>query len=145
VWSGIYLEDGLDVSPEVAPIAFGAYQAVLLVVRLVGNRLVGRFGAATTLRASGVVATVALVLIVVAPSVPVVMVGFALLGGGLALVPPLSFVAAAHVDLRGSQVAVARVNVSNYLGYLVAAFAIAWSPRRSAIARCSSSLSWSSR
>ena len=125
VWSGIYLEDGLDVSAEVAPIAFGAYQAVLLVVRLVGDRIVGRFGPATTIRASGVVATVALVLIVLAPSVPVVMIGFGLLGGGLGLVPPLSFVAAAHIDLRGSQVAVARVNVSNYLGYLVAAFAIA--------------------
>jgi MFS family permease len=125
VWSGIYLEDGLDVSAEVAPIAFGAYQAVLLVVRLVGDRIVGRFGPATTIRVSGVVATVALVLIVLAPSVPVVMLGFGLLGGGLGLVPPLSFVAAAHIDLRGSQVAVARVNVSNYLGYLVAAFAIA--------------------
>jgi MFS family permease len=125
VWSGIYLEDGLDVSAEVAPIAFGAYQAVLLVVRLVGDRIVGRFGPATTIRASGVVATVALVLIVLAPSVPVVMLGFGLLGGGLGLVPPLSFVAAAHIALRGSQVAVARVNVSNYLGYLVAAFAIA--------------------
>ena len=125
VWSGIYLEDGLDVSAEVAPIAFGAYQAVLLVVRLVGDRIVGRFGPATTIRVSGVVATVALVLIVLAPSVPVVMIGFGLLGGGLGLVPPLSFVAAAHIDLRGSQVAVARVNVSNYLGYLVAAFAIA--------------------
>jgi hypothetical protein len=54
------------------------------------------------------------------------MIGFGLLGGGLGLVPPLSFVAAAHIDLRGSQVAVARVNVSNYLGYLVAAFAIAF-------------------
>jgi MFS family permease len=125
VWSGIYLEDGLDVSASTAPIAFGVYQAVLLVVRMVGDRIVGRFGPATSVRASGILATAALVLIVLAPSLPLVLLGFGLLGGGLALVPPLSFVAAAHIDLRGSQVAVARVNVSNYLGYLVAAFAIA--------------------
>ena len=125
VWSGIYLEDGLDVSASTAPIAFGVYQAVLLVVRMVGDRIVGRFGPATSIRASGILATAALVLIVLAPSLPLVLLGFGLLGGGLALVPPLSFVAAAHIDLRGSQVAVARVNVSNYLGYLVAAFAIA--------------------
>ena len=125
VWSGIYLEDGLSVSAEVAPIAFGVYQAMLLLVRLVGDRLTGRFGPARAIRASGVVATFALVLIVAAPSLPVVFVGFGLLGGGLALVPPLSFVAAAHLDSVGGQVAVARVNVSNYLGYLVAAFAIA--------------------
>jgi MFS family permease len=125
VWSGIYLEDGLDVSASTAPIAFAVYQAVLLVVRMVGDRIVGRFGPATSVRASGILATAALVLIVLAPSLPLVLLGFGLLGGGLALVPPLSFVAAAHIDLRGSQVAVARVNVSNYLGYLVAAFAIA--------------------
>jgi MFS family permease len=125
VWSGIYLEDGLDVSASTAPIAFGVYQAVLLVVRMVGDRVIGRFGPATSIRASGILATAALVLIVLAPSLPLVLLGFGLLGGGLALVPPLSFVAAAHIDLRGSQVAVARVNVSNYLGYLVAAFAIA--------------------
>jgi MFS family permease len=125
VWSGIYLEDGLSVSAGVAPIAFGVYQAVLLLVRLVGDRLTGRFGPARAVRVSGITATCALVLIVTAPSLPVVILGFGLLGGGLALVPPLSFVAAAHLDAVGGQIAVARVNVSNYLGYLVAAFAIA--------------------
>ena len=124
VWSGIYLEDGLAVSAGVAPIAFGLYQAALLLVRLVGDRLTGRFGPARSVRASGLLATVALVLIVTAPVLPLVFLGFALLGAGLALIPPLSFVAAAHLDTVGGQVAVARVNVSNYLGYLVAAFAI---------------------
>ena len=36
VWSGIYLEDGLDVPPSVAPIAFGATRQCCSLVRLVG-------------------------------------------------------------------------------------------------------------
>jgi MFS family permease len=134
VWSGIYLQDGLDAAASAAPFAYGAYQAVLLLVRLVGDRLVGRYGAARVVRGSGVVASAALVLIVLAPGLPLVYVGFGLLGGGLSLVPPLSYVAAAHLDVEGGSNAVARVNVANYVGYLVAAFAVAlvsqvWSER----------------
>ncbi|UPK75556.1 MFS transporter [Nocardioidaceae bacterium SCSIO 66511] len=126
VWSGIYLQDGLDAAAYAAPAAYGAYQAVLLVVRLVGDRLVGRYGATAVVRVSGIVAVAALVVIVAAPSVYVVVIGFALLGGGLSLVPPLSYVAAGHLDREGGTTAIARVNVANYLGYLVAAFAIAF-------------------
>lgn len=126
VWSGIYLEDGLKAAAAAAPIAYGAYQAVLLLVRLVGDRIINRFGAAATARGSGLVALAGLVLIVAAPALPAVFLGFGLLGGGLALIPPLSFVAAGHLDAEDGSLAVARVNVANYLGYLVAAFAIAF-------------------
>ncbi len=127
VWSGIYLQDGLDAAAYAAPAAYGAYQAVLLVVRLVGDRLVGEYGAARVVRVSGWLATAALVLIVAAPSVIMVVIGFALLGGGLSLIPPLSYVAAGHLDADGGTTAIARVNVANYVGYLVAAFGIALS------------------
>lgn len=126
VWSGIYLEDGLHATASAAPIAYGAYQLVLLVVRLVGDRLVGRFGPVAVVRTSGVVATAAVAVIVLAPGIPLVIVAFAVLGGGLSLIPPLSFVAAAHLDVEGGSNAVARVNLANYAGYLIAAFGIAW-------------------
>ena len=125
VWSGIYLEDGLGAAIEVAPLAILAYQLLLFVVRLFGDRLVGRYGAARLVRVCGWAAVAGLVLIVVAPGVPVVIAGFAVLGAGLSLIPPLAFVAAAHLDPGNADRAVARVNVSNYLGYIVAAFGIA--------------------
>ena len=68
---------------------------------------------------------VAVALVVAAPSVPVTIAGFALLGAGLAMIPPLSMVAAGHLEPEGGGQALARVNVSNYVGYLVAALAIA--------------------
>ncbi|MEZ0580318.1 MFS transporter [Nocardioides sp. MH1] len=125
VWSGIYLTDGLDVSKSAAPIAYAAYQLVLLLVRLVGDRLVAAFGAVRVVRSCGAVSTLAVALIVWAPGLPVVYLGFALLGGGLALVPPLSYVAAAVHDVEGGSTAIARVNLANYAGYLLAAFTIA--------------------
>ncbi|GAA3836233.1 MFS transporter [Nocardioides panacisoli] len=123
-WGGIYLTDGLHASDSAGPLAFTAYQALLLLTRLFGDAVVRRFGAVTTIRASGAVAVLALVLIVAAPTVGLAVVGFGVLGAGVAMVPPLSMVAAGHLDGGGGQ-ALARVNVSNYVGYLVAALGIA--------------------
>ena len=124
-WSGIYLEDGLDVSASAAPVAYGAYQLMLFLPRIVGDRFVQRYGAAVVVRVGGWTAVAGLVLIVLAPALALVFVGFALLGAGLSLVPPLSMVAAAHLDPDLADQAVARVNVANYLGFIVAAVAIA--------------------
>ena len=124
-WGGIYLVDGLSSTQSAAALAFTAYQAVLLVTRLFGDKVVRRIGPVRTVRISGLVAIVSMALVVAAPSVWVAIVGFGLLGAGLAMIPPLSFVAAGHLDAGGGGQAVARVNVSNYVGYLVAAVAIA--------------------
>lgn len=124
-WGGIYLTDGLSASESAAALAFTGYQLVLLLTRLVGDSVVGRIGPVATARASGAVAVVAVALVAAAPSVPVAIAGFALLGAGLAMIPPLSMVAAGHLDPEGGGQALARVNVSNYVGYLVAALTIA--------------------
>jgi MFS family permease len=124
-WGGIYLTDGLSASDSAGALAFTGYQGVLLLTRLVGDRVVRRIGAVATARASGAVAVVAVALVAAAPTVPVAIAGFALLGAGLAMIPPLSMVAAGHLDPESGGQALARVNVSNYAGYLVAALGIA--------------------
>lgn len=124
-WGGIYLIDGLDSSDSAAPLAFTAYQLILLLTRLVGDRVVRRFGAVATVRGSGVICVVAVAMVVAAPSVGVAIAGFGLLGAGLAMIPPLSMVAAGHLDAQGGGQALARVNVSNYVGYILAAVALA--------------------
>ncbi len=124
-WSGIYLEDGLDAATAVAPIAYGAYQVLVFVTRTVGDRVVERYGAPQVIRGGGWVAVVGCALVVVAPTIWLVVLGFALLGAGLALVPPLAMVAAARVAPAAADQAVARVNISNYAGFIVAAVGIA--------------------
>lgn len=124
-WGGIYLIDGLGSSASAAPLAFTAYQLVLLLTRLIGDRVVRRFGAVATVRGSGVICVVALSMVVAAPSVGVAIAGFGILGAGLAMIPPLSMVAAGHLDSEGGGQALARVNVSNYVGYVLAAVALA--------------------
>src|SRR5262249_12460424 len=59
-----------------------------------------RFGSVRTVRLSGVCAAAGAVAVVVAPGLVVGLLGFALLGTGVALVVPLVFAAAGRVGLH---------------------------------------------
>jgi MFS family permease len=114
-WGALYLTDGLRAAQSVAALAFAGYQATTLLGRLVGDRLVQRRGAVWAVRGGGVIGTLGLAAVVAAPTPVVAIVGFAMLGLGLSVVPPLSFSAAGHLDERTG---IARVNAASYVGYV---------------------------
>lgn len=118
-WSTAYLEDPLRASATVAPYAYAAYQAAMVAGRLIGDWAVGHGGAARTVRVGGVIAVLGLLGVVLAP-VPAAAIGaFAVAGFGLCVVVPQSFSAAGRLDPAGTGVAVARVNLFNYLGFVL--------------------------
>jgi MFS family permease len=57
----------------------------------------------------------------IAPGPAVAIAGFAVAGLGLAVVVPTSFSAAGRLDPTGLGIAVARVNVFNYVGFVLGA------------------------
>ncbi len=126
-WSTIYLRDGLTASAALAPLAYGAYQTTSLLSRLAGDFLVRRNGAVNVVRVAGTVGTLGLLLVVLAPGPAVAIVGFAVLGAGLAVVAPLTFSAAGVLAgdgtpeqrRRKADALVARLNQFNYLGFVL--------------------------
>jgi MFS family permease len=114
-WSAIYLHDVLGTSPGMAAAAFAAFSLAMAVVRFCGDRLSARFGPVRLVRASGLVAAVGFGLGLLAHQPLAGVVGFALLGVGLACVVPVTFSAAGHLggDLAG--VAISRVAAISYL------------------------------
>jgi fucose permease len=96
-WSATFVKRELGGSPGTAALAVSAFAVTMAVIRLVGDRVIRRFGPVSTVRLSGVCAAVGAVVVVVAPSIAVGLLGFALLGAGVALVVPLAFSAAGRV------------------------------------------------
>ena len=95
-WSAIFLRDSLAAPERVAALGFTVFSIAMVSVRLVADGLVTRFGAMFVARVSGVVATLGALVMVAAGSVPVAMVGLALLGAGYAVQFPLAFSRAAN-------------------------------------------------
>lgn len=118
-FSTVFMQDVLSADARVIPLAYAAYQATTLLVRLGGDMAVRRYGPATVVRLGGAIATLGFLGIVAAPSQPLAIVAFGLTGVGLAVVAPQSFSAAGRLDPAGTGVAIARVNLFNYVGFIV--------------------------
>ena len=129
-WGPVYLDDVFDAPESLVALATLPYLVASGIVRLAGDRLTERVGAVRLVRVGAGIALVALVVVVAAPSWPVAVLGFTLLGCGVAVVAPLSFSAAAALAGRDADPAtrrarvdavVARFNQFNYAGALLGA------------------------
>ncbi|MFG3439081.1 MFS transporter [Nonomuraea sp. NPDC047897] len=120
-FSTVFMQDVMAAGPGVVPLAYAAYQGATLAVRLGGDAAVRRYGPAAIVRIGGAIATLGFLGVVLAPSQPLTIVAFGLTGMGLAVVAPQSFSAAGRLDPAGTGVAIARVNLFNYVGFILGA------------------------
>ncbi|SKC61228.1 MFS transporter [Krasilnikoviella flava] len=120
-WSTKYIQDALGAAANVAPLGLAAYLGCQLLGRLAADRQVNRFGPVVPVAVGGIVGAAGLAAVTLAPGPWVAVVGFGLTGLGLSVVVPLAFSVAGRLDPEGTGVAVARVNLFNYVGFVVGA------------------------
>jgi predicted MFS family arabinose efflux permease len=96
-WSALYVRRELAGSASTAALAVSVFAGTMAAVRLVGDRVIRRFGPVVTVRGSGLCAIGGALAVVFAPDLAVGLAGFALLGIGVAVVVPLVFAAAGRV------------------------------------------------
>ena len=139
-WSAKYLQDVLGSPEQMATVPYNVYMVTTLLGRTVGDIGVRRFGAVAVVRAGALVAAGGFAVVASAPGAWVGMLGFTLLGLGLCVLVPQTFAAAGRLAAErdgrpgASDAAVARLNVFNYVGFLigsplVGALGDAWSYR----------------
>lgn len=120
-WSSVYLQDSLAAAASVAPLGYAAYQAAVLVSRLVADHLVPRAGRAPIALGSLIVCGIGCGLVVVLPAIGAAVAGFAIAGIGVGVLVPLAFSAAGEAAMESSDEVIAKVNLFNYGGALLGA------------------------
>ncbi|MGW1605409.1 MFS transporter [Streptomyces eurythermus] len=138
-WSAKYLKDVLGGSEQLATVPYNVYMLTTLAGRAVGDLGVRRFGAVAVVRLGALVAAGGFAVVALAPGPWVGMLGFTLLGLGLCVLVPQTFAAAGRRAFErhgpgASDAAIARLNIFNYVGFLVGsplvgALGDAWSYR----------------
>jgi MFS family permease len=133
-WGPQYLDDVFPTPSALVALAVFPYLLASGSVRLAGDALVAQYGAVRVLRVGAVVASAGLAITVFAPVWPVAVLGFLVTGGGVAVVAPLSFSAAARIAAQGEtdpvlrhlrvDAVIARFNQFNYVGSLLGAVMI---------------------
>jgi MFS family permease len=114
----------LGSSEQLSTVPYNVYMVMTLVGRALGDLGVRRFGAVVVVRFGAVVAALGFAVVAVAPGPWVGMLGFTLLGLGLCVIVPQTFAAAGrhafeNYGPNASDSAIARLNVFNYVGFLI--------------------------
>lgn len=128
-WGPTYLDDAFDTPSGLVALATLPYLVASGAMRLAGDTLVARLGPVAVLRYGALVAFGALAVIVLAPTWPIAVLGFTVLGLGVAVIAPLGYSAAAVLagatSLSGAarqarvDAVIARFNQFNYVGALL--------------------------
>ncbi|MDE0547371.1 MFS transporter [Microbacterium sp. C7(2022)] len=123
-WSTVYLHDDLATAAWVAPLGYAAYQAAVLVTRLVTDRLVGAWGRARLVAIAVVISAAGLLAVVLLPFAVAAVLGFALAGVATGVLVPVTFGAAGDLSPEHSDQVIARVNLFNYAGAILGAVVV---------------------
>jgi fucose permease len=87
-WATLYLRDGLGAAGALTALGYVALLGFQFVGRLIGDRLVDRFGERAVARVGGLITAAGMGLALAVPSVPTTIAGFAAAGIGIATVVP---------------------------------------------------------
>jgi MFS family permease len=128
-WGPLFLDHTFTTPERYVALSALAYLLASGLVRIAGDRLVASWGIVLILRVGALVGAGGLAVVVFSPTWQIAVVGFAILGAGVAVVAPLSFSAAARIAggdgftpaVRQARVdaVIARFNQFNYVGALL--------------------------
>lgn len=117
-WSAVYLREDMDAAPGLAAAGYAVFALLMAAGRLSGDWLTLRLGPARIVRGGGALVTLGIALVVASPRPLLAIVGFGLVGAGVACVFPLILSAAARTPGVVPSTAIAAMATAGYTGFL---------------------------
>lgn len=117
-WSAVYLRDAFALGPGLAAMGYASFSLTMTLARLTGDRVVARCGWVLSARLSAGLAASGMALTLVAPSFWIALIGFGIVGLGLANMIPILFSAAGNSRTLRRGPAIAAVATLGYAGLL---------------------------
>ncbi|WP_395307672.1 MFS transporter [Mycobacterium sp. AMU20-3851] len=125
-WSSLHAQQHLGASPAQGAMAFAAFVSAMTIARFVLDRIVHRVGPVAVVRYGCMLMVVGALLVVTVPTLPVVMVGWALFGLGLAGGAPQVFSTAGNLGGPDSGRVLGRVVGMGYVAFLAGPALVGW-------------------
>jgi MFS family permease len=96
-WSSVHVTDVAKIDPSTGALGLVAVSGFMVIIRLLGDRAVARVGRRTVVRIGSVTAIGGYLFTVFAHPLPLLLIGWALVGLGVGLVAPQVYAVAGHV------------------------------------------------
>lgn len=123
-WSAIFLVETHGIDATQAGFGYTMFAMAMTIGRLAGDRIVRVLGSMIVVIGGGLVAAAGFILAVLAPSEPLALVGFLLVGLGASNIVPVLFTAAGRQTRMPASLAIAAVTTLGYAGMLVGPAAV---------------------
>lgn len=124
-WSSLHAQQHLGASPTLGALAFGTFVTAMTIGRFSVDRIVSRVGSVRVVRWGSAAAALGLLIVTLSPALPFTLVGWLLLGLGLAGGVPQALTAAGNVGSEPGR-ALSRVVGLGYIGILAGPGIIGW-------------------
>jgi MFS family permease len=118
-WSAIFLRDALSGEGGLVGLGYSLFALMVAVGRFGGDTLKRRFGAVGTARICGLLAVLGGIILYLAPSIELALVGFGTIGVGVSVGFPLAVTAAAGIGDRAASANVAVLSFVALTGFLI--------------------------
>jgi MFS family permease len=96
-WSSLHVTDVAHVDTTTGALGLIAVSGFMVVIRLLGDRLVTRFGRRAVVRFGGACAALGYVTVTLVSSLPLLIAGWALVGFGIGMIAPQVYAVAGHI------------------------------------------------
>jgi MFS family permease len=96
-WSSLHVTDVAQVDPTTGAVGLAAVSAFMVAIRLLGDRLVSRFGRRAVVRFGGLCAALGYLTVTLVSSLPLLVLGWALVGLGVGMIAPQVYAMAGHI------------------------------------------------
>ena len=96
-WSAIHVTDVAQVDSTTGSLGLVAVSGSMVAIRLIGDRLVSRFGRRAVVRFGGACAAVGYLAVSFVTGLPLLLVGWALVGFGVGMIAPQVYAVAGHL------------------------------------------------
>ncbi|WP_185271696.1 MFS transporter [Adhaeribacter swui] len=117
-WSSNYMENIAHADEALAPLALAAFSLAMTVGRLLGDRVREKLGDKTLLLYSGFISFIGLGIALAFPVPYLIIVGFLIVGFGLATVVPITYSIAGNAPGLPPGVGLSMVTTVGYAGFL---------------------------
>jgi MFS family permease len=124
-WSSLHAQQHLGASTTLGALAFGTFVTAMTIGRFSVDRIVLRVGSVRVVRWGSAAAALGLLIVTLSPALPFTLIGWLLLGLGLAGGVPQALSAAGNVGSEPGR-ALSRVVGLGYIGILAGPGIIGW-------------------
>jgi len=118
-WSGVYLKNQMHIAGGLNTAGYTAFALSMALIRFFGEWIIQKWGTARTVMVSGLMIASGLSLVLIFSILPLVILGFGMVGLGCATVVPIVYSAVGRIKSIPASQGLGTVTIIGYVGFLL--------------------------